>query len=161
MTSSFIHNEDAVNIEIGYILSLIVLMIFTGSITTVFYQYADSSSQQSMRTGSADLGSEIARDITNMYLTTENSPNNINLSVTRDIPLTLGGRGYKIELNNNSATGRAAINIDDGSLFSYPTSTTLNSINSNDINRSIVYSGSGKINIIMSKINNEMELCIK
>jgi len=153
MTRSFIHNEDAVNIEIGYILSLIVLLIFSGGITGIFYEYADSSSQQSMRTGSADLGNEIARDITNMYLSTENSPNNITLIVTREIPLTLGGRGYKIELNNNSAMSMASINIEDGSFFSYPVSTTLNSINAKDVNRSIVYSGSGMLNIRMRKTN--------
>ena len=157
MPRSFIDNEEAVSIGIGYVLSLIVLLIFTGGITGAFYQFADSSSIKSMRIGSTDLGSQIARDITNMYITSEDSSNQVTLNVTREIPLTLGGRGYSIQLKNSSEPGgMASIDIKDGSFFSNSISTTTNSINTKEVNISrskVVYSGSGTIHIRMRKIN--------
>lgn len=155
MPRSFIYNEEAVNIEISYVLSLIVLLIFTGSIAGVFYQYADSSSINSMRIGFTDLGSQIARDITNMYLASEDSSNQITLNVTHEIPLTIGGRGYSIQLKNSSAAG-VSIDIRDGSFFSNSIITILNSIDTKEVNISrskVVYSGSGTIHIRMKKIN--------
>lgn len=164
MPRSFIYNEEAVSTEIGHILSLVVLIIFTGSIVGVFYQYAESSSIQSMRIGFTDLGNQLARDVTNMYFILQDSSNNVTLNITRDIPLTLGGRGYSIQLTNSSQ-GLVSIDLKDGSFFSNSISTAINSINTEEVNISlskVVYSGSGTINIRMRKINTgKIELWIK
>ena len=151
MKGSFIQNDEAVSIEIGYILNLVVLMIFTGSIITAFYLYADSSSEKAMRVGFTDLGSVIARDITNMYLTSEYSQNNVSLNVTRNIPLTIGGKGYRIELKNAAHDHFASIDIIESGFNGYRVSTTLNSINYPMNASGVVYSGSGEINIRFKK----------
>ncbi len=151
MPGSLIKNEDAVNIEIGYILNLVVLMIFTGSITTAFYLYEDSSSQQAMRAGFTDLGSVIARDITNMYLTSAYSQNNVTCNVTRNIPLTIGGKGYRIELKNATQNSLASVDIIESGFNGYRVRTTLNSVNDPVNARGVVYSGSGEINIRFKK----------
>ncbi len=153
MLHSLIHDDDAVNVVTGYVLNLIVLLIFTGGVTGVFYLYEDSSSQQTMRTGFTDLGSQIARDITNMYLTSENSPNyNIILNVKRDIPLTIGGKGYRIELKNGMQNSNSTASVDIGEGTSgYPVVTMLNAIDPNTDASGIVYSGSGELNITMMK----------
>jgi hypothetical protein len=153
MSRSLIYNDDAVNVVLGYILNLIVLLIFTGGVTGVFYLYENSSSQQTMRTGFTDLGSQIARDITNMYLTSENSQNKtITLIVKHDIPLTIGGKGYRIELKNASqnSNSTASVNIGEGT-SGYPVVTMLNAIDSTTNASGIVYSGSGELNINMTK----------
>ncbi len=151
MLRSLIQNEDAVNIEIGYILNLVVLMIFTGGITTAFYLYEDSSSQQATRAGFTDLGSVIARDITNMYLTSENSKDIVTLNVTRNIPLTIGGKGYKIVLNPATQNSLASVDIIESGFSGYRVSTTLNSINDPVNAIGVIYSGSGEINIRFKK----------
>ncbi len=151
MPGSFIQNEDAVNIEIGYILNLVVLMIFTGGITTAFYLYEDSSSQHATRAGFTDLGSVIARDITNMYMTSVYSQNNVNFNVTRKIPLTIGGKGYKIELKNATQNSLASVDIIESGFSGYRVSTTLNSINDPVNAIGVVYSGSGEMNIRFKK----------
>ena len=148
---AFIPDENAVNIEIGYILNLIVLIIVTGSITSAFYLYTDASSEQAMRVSYTDLGSQIARDITNMYLISENSQGNVSLKVTRNIPLTLGGKGYRIELKNATQDRMASIEISEGGFSGYKISTTLNSIRDPGNTSGVVYSGSGEINIRMMK----------
>jgi hypothetical protein len=147
MPGSLIQNEDAVSIQIGYIISLVILIIFTGGIVTTFYLYSDSSSEKAMRAGFTDLGSVIARDITNMYLTSENSKDIVTLNVTRDIPLTIGGKGYRIELNNATQDRLASIDIIESGFSGYRISTTLNSINYPMNTSGVVYSGSGEINI--------------
>jgi hypothetical protein len=151
MPDPFIQNEDAVTIQISYILSLLILIIFTGGITAAFYLYADSSSEKAMRVGFTDLGSVIARDITNMYLTSEYSQNNVSLNVTRNIPLTIGGKGYRIELKNATQDHFASIDIIESGFNGYRVSTTLNSINYPMKASGIVYSGSGEINIRFKK----------
>ncbi len=162
MQRSFIQEDDAVNIVISYVLNLLVLMIFTGGIVAAFYSYSDSSSQQATRTGFTDLGSEIARDITNMYLvSTYPKDNEINLTVTRNIPLTIGGKGYRIELNNASKDGMASIDIIESGFGSYRISTTLNSINYPVRANGVVYSGSGEIKIRLTKNSSETILWIK
>jgi hypothetical protein len=170
---SLFRDENAVNVEIGYILNLLVLMIFTGSIVAAFQLYADSSSQKSMRAGFADLGSQIARDITNMYLASAHSQNNFSFNVTRDIPLTIGGSGYSIKLNNASEhnqfcfenTGRncsvASIDIKEERFFGYTASTTLNSIDFSINASGTVYSGSGTMNIWMQRNNSGTWIWIK
>jgi hypothetical protein len=162
MPHSLIHDDDAVNVVTGYVLNLIVLLIFTGGVTGVFYLYEDSSSQQTMRTGFTDLGSQIARDITNMYLTTENSPNNISLNVKRDIPLTIGGKGYRIELKNGTqnSNSTASVNIGEGT-SGYPVETMINAIDSTTNASGIVYSGSGELNITMMKNNSGVWVWLK
>ncbi len=162
MKGSLIRNEDAVSIEIGYILNLVVLMIFTGSIITAFYLYADSSSEKAMRVGFTDLGSVIARDITNMYLTSAYSRDAVTLNVTRNIPLTIGGKGYMIELKSASQTSLASINIKESGFNGYTVSTTLNSINITDPDRAkgVVYSGSGELKITLERSNGETSLWI-
>ena len=151
MPGSFIQNEDAVSIQIGYIISLLILIIFTGGIITTFYLYADSSSEKAMRAGFTDLGSVIARDITNMYLISQNSQNNLTLNVTRGIPLTIGGKGYTIELKNATQDRFASIDIIESGFNGYRVSTTLNSINYPMNAGGVVYSGSGEINIRFKK----------
>lgn len=152
MPHSLIDDDEAVNVVTGYVLNLIVLLIFTGGVTGVFYLYEDSSSQQTMRTGFTDLGSQIARDITNMYLTSENSPNNISLNVKRDIPLKIGGKGYRIELKNGTqnSNSTASVNIVEGT-SGYPVVTMINAIDTSTNASGIVYSGSGELNITMIK----------
>jgi hypothetical protein len=151
MSRSFIHNEDAVSIQIGYILNLLVLMIFTGGIITAFYLYADSSSEQATRAGFTDLGSVIARDITNMYLTSEYSQENVSINVNRSIPLTIGGKGYRIKLNPATQDRFAYIDIIESGFNGYRVSTTLNSINVPVDATGVVYSGSGELKIRFKK----------
>ncbi|KCZ72650.1 hypothetical protein ANME2D_01081 [Candidatus Methanoperedens nitroreducens] len=156
---SLIRDENAVNIVTGHILNLIVLMIITGGIAGAFYLYVDSSSEQAARISYTDLGSQIARDITNMYITSAQSQN-INITIRRDIPLTLGGKGYRIMLNNATETDVAFVGIREAGLSGYEIITKLNSIDFNsNINISsssrIVYSGSGEISIGMVKNSTE------
>ncbi len=151
MPGSLIQNEDAVTIEIGYILNLVILIIFTGSIISAFYLYADSSSEQTMRVGFTDLGSVIARDISNMYLTSAYSKDIVDLNVTRNIPLTIGGKGYRIELKNANEHSPASIDIIESGFGGYRISTMLNSINDPVNAVGVVYSGSGEINIRFKK----------
>jgi hypothetical protein len=151
MPGSLIKNEDAVSIQIGYIISLLVLIIFTGGIITTFYLYADSSSEQAARAGFTDLGSVIARDITNMYLTSAHSQENVSINVTRNIPLTIGGKGYRIELINATKDRLASIDIIESGFTGCRVSTTLNSINDPVNATGVVYSGSGEINIRFEK----------
>jgi hypothetical protein len=154
MPGSLIKNEDAVSIQIGYIISLLVLIIFTGGIITTFYLYADSSSEQAARAGFTDLGSVIARDITNMYLTSAHSQENVSINVTRNIPLTIGGKGYRIELKNATKDRLASIDIIESGFTGCRVSTTLNSINDPVNATGVVYSGSGEINIRFKKNEN-------
>ncbi len=173
MLRSLIQDDNAVNITIGHILNLVVLMIVTGTIVGAFYPRIEDSSQQAMRAGFADLGSEIARDITNMYFVSANSHNNVSFNVTRNIPLTIGGKGYRIELKNASESGNvASIYIKEAGFFSsYETITNINSINSNvsvicrrnnETVAPVIYSGSGEMRINMTKNNTgALELCIK
>ncbi len=159
---AFISDENAVNIQIGYILNLIVLMIVTGSITSAFYLYTDASSEQAMRVGYTDLGSLIARDITNMYLLSENSQGNVSLNVSRNIPLTMGGKGYRIELKNATQDSMALIDISEGSFSRYKISTMLNSRKDPGTTGGLVYSGSGEINIrLMKNISKAVSLRIE
>lgn len=152
MQGTLINDENAVSITIGYILNILILIIFTGGIIAAFYLYADSSSKQTIRTGFTDLGSVIARDITNMYLTSEYSNDIVALNVKRDIPLTIGGKGYRIELKNASKDHPASVDIIDSGFPGYRVSTTLNSINNNSVNvNGIAYSGSGSINMTFKK----------
>ncbi len=167
MLRSFIRDENAVNIQIAYIINFLVLMIVTIAIAGAFYLRAEDASHQAMLIGFTDLGSGIARDRTNMYLTAENS-NNITINVTRSIPLTIGGKGYVIQLNppapTNNGNQTASINIGSG-VYGYNVTTQLNSIDSNACASpnncaGIVYSGSGEININMIKINGIWNLSI-
>lgn len=147
---NFIRDENAVNIVTGYILIFTVLMIITGSVIGFFYLKAEDSSRQAMRAEFTDLGNQIARDITDAYITSEPS-SNININIKREIPLTIGGKGYRIALNNATAERMTYISIAEGSSSGYEIITTINSINS-DINAGgIVYSGSGEINIRITK----------
>ena len=158
--SNFIRDENAVNIITGYILTFTVMMIITGSIIGFFYLKAEDSSRQAMRIEFTDLGSQIARDITNAYITSEYS-SNISIDIKRDIPLTIGGKGYRITLNNATPERMAYIGIVEGSSSDYEIITTINSINS-DINASgIVYSGSGEINMRIIKNNSGARIWIR
>ena len=150
---AFFSDEKAVNIQIGYLMNLIVLLIITGSITSAFYLYTDASSEQAMRASYTDLGSQIARDITNMYLISKNSQGNLSLNVKRNIPLTMGGKGYRIELISTEDS-MASIDISEGSFSGYNISTTLNSIKDVGSTGGVVYSGSGEINIGLEKNKN-------
>src|SRR3990172_1917714 len=161
MAIAFISDENAVSIEIGYILNLIILIIVTTSITGTFYLYTDASSEKAMRISFTDVGSQIARDIKNMYLISENSQENISLNVTRNIPLTLGGKGYRIELKNATQYRMASVEINEGGFAGYRISTKLNSIN-NPVNTSgVLYSGSGELNIMLIKNSSGKWLWIK
>ncbi len=146
----FINDENAASVVTGHMLNLVILTIISGSIVGGFYLYTDSSSQQSMSIGFTDLGSQIARDITNMRIISENS-NNISLNVKRDIPLTLGGRGYSIMIKDAKNNGTASIEITDGDFFGHNTSISLDSINDNIDIGGIVYSGFGEIDIVLTK----------
>lgn len=158
MLRKFISNENAVNIELGYILNLLLLMIFTASFTGAFYLRAEHSSQQALYTEFTDLGSEIARDMTNMYITCEHAPYNITIYMERDIPLTLGGKGYSIILKDATPESMASVNIKGGK---YEICTMLNTIDTNVKAEGIVYSGSGEMNIKMTKNNSGTWLWIE
>jgi len=149
-------DETAVNIELGYILNLIVIMIFLAGFTGAFYLRADASSQQAQRAEFTDMGSEIARDITNMYLSSAHSSNenNISFTMTHDIPLTLGGKGYTIELKDPDSDGMASVIIKEGS---YEIGTRINAIDTQVNTDGIVYSGSGEITISMTMKKNNTE----
>lgn len=152
---SFIGDENAVNIQIGYVLNMIVLMIISSIIISSFYFYTEDSSEKAMSAGFTDLGNQIARDITNMYFITENSKINVTITSTRNIPLTMGGEAYVIKLHNASDDRMASVDISKDSFTEYNISTTLNSIgNSTDkpvYIRGSVYSGYGEITIRMNK----------
>lgn len=160
MSRKFMRDENAVNIELGYILNLIVIMIFIASFTGAFYLRADASSQQAQRAEFTDMGSEIARDITNMYLSSAHSSNynNISFTMTRDIPLTLGGKGYIIELEDSNSDGMASVILKEGS---YEIGSRLNSIDTQVNTGGKVYSGSGEITITMKKNSTETWVWIK
>jgi hypothetical protein len=130
-------------------------MIITGIIIGSFYLYTEDSSEKAMSAGFTDLGNQIARDITNMYIISENSKGNVNLTSTHDVPLTMGGNSYVIKLNNARDGRMASVDISKDSFAEYNISTTINLIgNSTDdpvyISGS-VYSSSGKITIKMDK----------
>jgi hypothetical protein len=151
---SFIGDENAVNIQIGYVLNLIVLIIITGIIVGSFYFYTEASSEKAMSAGFTDLGNQIARDITNMYIISENSKN-VTITSTRNIPLTMGGEAYVITLHNASDDRMASVDISKDSFTGYNISTTLNSI-SNSIDKPVytsgsVYSSYGEITIGMNR----------
>jgi len=148
---SFIGDENAVNIQIGYVLSLIVLMIITGIIVGSFYLYAEDSSEKAMSAGFTDLGNQIGRDITNMYIISENSKINVTINSTRNIPLTIGGKAYVIKLHNASDDRMASVDISKDSFNGYNISTTLNSIGNLVDTSGSVYSSSGEITIRMEK----------
>ncbi len=153
MYGSFFRNDNAVNVVIGYILNLIVLIIITGTITGAFFLFVDSSAKQSMRAGYTDMGSEIARDITNVHLSNSNFNGNTTLLMERPIPLTIGGRGYSIELRNGSSNpdGLASVVIKESGFLGYKVFTKLNLIDA-DVNISgEVYSGSGLLNLTVIK----------
>ncbi len=158
MVRKFIRDDNAVNIELGYILNLLLVMIFMASFTGAFYVRAEHSSQQAMYTEFSELGSEISRDITNMYITSAHSPNNITIYMERDIPLTLGGKGYSIILKNATSEGMASVNIEGGN---YEVITMLNSIDTHVNATGLVYSGSGEMNIKMIKNNSGAWLWIE
>ncbi|MCE8423559.1 MAG: hypothetical protein J5U19_07620 [Candidatus Methanoperedens sp.] len=160
---SFISDENAVNIQIGYILNLIVLMIITGIIIGSFYLYTEASSEKAMSAGFTDLGNQIARDITNMYFISENSKGHVTITSTHNIPLAMGGNSYVIKLNNASDDRMASVDISKDSFAEYNISTTLNSIGKPVYiytNRS-VYSSSGEITIRMDKNSNGWSLWIE
>ena len=148
---SIIRDDSAVNIEIGHILNFLVLLVFVGAIVGPFYLAEDSSSKQSMRTGYTDLGSEMARDITNMYLSSAHLEDDVNINIKRSIPLTIGGRGYSVLLKNAEPGGMASVEIAEGGLFGSRVNTVLNSIDSGVNASGLVQSGSGELNIGMVK----------
>lgn len=143
-------NKDGSSTVMGNILSLLVILIIAGSIVSAFYIYVDSSSQQSMRIGFTDLGSQIARDITNIHIISVDSKD-ITLTMKRNIPLTMGGRGYSIRLKNTTKDNTIYVEITDGSFLNNRFETKLNSVDTNINVSGIVYSGSGEMNIRMTK----------
>lgn len=150
---NFLQNDDAVNIVTGQILNLVILLLITGGIVGVFYLKAEDSSHRDMRIGFTDLGSQISRDITNSQITVERSPNppNISINIVRNIPITIGGKGYKIVLNATSRN-MATVNITDGDFSGNEVDTVINSVDIDNIG-GIVYSSSGKISIGLIKNN--------
>jgi len=147
---SFISDENAVNIQIGYVLNLIVLMILTSIIIGSFYFYTEDSSEKAMSAGFTDLGNQIARDITNMYIISENSKN-VTINSTHNIPPTIGGNAYVITLHNASDERMASVDISKDSFIEYNISTTLNSIGKTVDTNGSVYSSYGEITIRMNK----------
>jgi hypothetical protein len=158
---SLISDEKAVSIQIGNLLNLMVLLIITGIVTSAFYLYTEEASKKALSESSTELGNQIARDITNMYLISRNSKGNVSLDLTRDIPLTLGGKSYLIELKNAKDERMASIDINEVTFSDYGVSTTLNSIDKNVSANGTVYSGSGKMNILLIKNSSGAGLWIK
>lgn len=155
-------NDSGVSTILGNILNIMILTLTIGSIAGVFYLRAEDLSQKALLTGYADLGNQITRDITNMYFNSVNSTA-INITEKRKIPLTIGGKPYKISLNNQS--NMVAINIVDAG-NSYNSNTLIESIGSNDTSINInytkcqLYSASGEINIDMNRSGSITYLCI-
>lgn len=147
---------------IGHILNLMVLMIITGTITSAFFLYSDSSAMQSIRAGYTDLGSEIARDITNIHISNSNFNKNSSLLMERPIPLTIGGRGYSIELRNASKNpdGLAAIVIKESGFSGYEVSTKINLIDTHFAASGEVFSGSAilKLSVIKNQSGEWIEI---
>lgn len=158
---SFIRDENAVNIVMGYILNFTVLMVITFVISGTFYLLTEDHSQHSMRVGFSDLGNQIARDITNMYMVSEHSPNNISSVIEREIPLKIGGENYRIELKNATNSSMASVEITEDGFSGYKASTMLNSIDFNSNVSGVVYSGSGEMTIGMTKNNTGSVVWIK
>lgn len=156
----FIRDGNAVNVITGHILTFAVLMIITGSIIGFFYLRAEDSSRQTTRLEFTDIGSQIARDITNAYITSEHS-SDIDINIKKDIPLTIGGKGYRITLNNMTSENDAYIGILEGDSSNYEIITKINAINSDTNVGGIVYSGSGEINIRVIKNNSGVLIWIR
>ncbi len=153
MSKSFFNDDTAVNIVIGSVLNLMVLMIITGTITGAFFIFADSSAEESMRAGFTDLGSKITRDITNIDISNSNFNSNTTLVIERHIPLTIGGRGYSIELRNadNNLDGLASVVIKEAGFLGDEVSTTINSIDDSVNVSGKTYSSSGIMNLTVIK----------
>ena len=71
--------------------------------------------------------------------------------MTRNIPLTIGGKGYRIELKNATQDHFASIDIVESGFYGYRVSTMLNSINHPMSTSGAVYSGSGEMKINFKK----------
>lgn len=153
MRKSFFYDDTAVNVVIGSVLNLMVLMIITGTITGAFFIFTGSSAEQSMRAGFTDLGSEIARDITNIDISNSDFESNSILVIERPIPLTIGGSGYGIELRNAGINpdGLASVVIKETGFFGDEVSTTINSIDSSINLSGKTYSSSGIMNLTVIK----------
>jgi len=152
----FLQNENAINVVFGQILNFTILIIITGGIIGAFYLREEDSSNQAMRIEFTDLGNQIARDISNIYIIASHSDasNEIYLNIKRDIPLTIGGRGYSIELKDANSTNdkMASVSIKEEGVSGYQTITKINSVGPVNIG-GIVHSGSGEINITAHKNN--------
>lgn len=153
MSISFFHDDTAVSIVIGSVLNLIVLMVITGTITGAFFIFADSSAEESMRAGYTDLGSKITRDITNIDISNSNFNSNTTLVIEHSIPLTIGGRGYSIELRNANinSDGLASVVIKETGFLGDEVSTTINSIDASVNVSGKTYSSSGIMNLTVIK----------
>ncbi len=152
----FSRDGNAVTTVLGYIMNIVVLSIVAGTIAGAFYLRSEDVSHQAMQMGYTDLGSEIAREITNMYMVSESSQN-IGINVTRSIPLTIGGKSYHVALINT--TPMASIDI-GGDVYGYNVTTTLNSISNVSVCSNTVYSGKGQITINMTRNNGSWSLCM-
>jgi len=153
MSISFFNDDTAVNVVIGSVLNLMVLMIITATITGAFFNFADSSAEESMRAGFSELGSEIARDITNIDISNSNFESNSTLVIERPIPLTIGGSGYTIELRNAdiNSDGLASVVIKETGFIGDEVSTTINSIDAGVSVSGKTYSSSGIMNLTVVK----------
>ena len=153
MKGSLFRDDNGVSVVIGHILNLMVLIIITGTITGAFFLFTDSSAKQSIRAGYTDMGSEIARDITNIHISNLNFEKNTTLVMERTIPLTIGGRGYSIELRNAAYNpdGLASIVIKEPGFSGYEVSTKLNLIDTHFTASGVVFSGSGILKLFVIK----------
>lgn len=159
---NFVRNDSATSIIMGHMINFAILVAITGSIAGVFYLKTEDSSRQAMRIEFTDLGSQIARDVSNMHLISDSGySSNISIYIKREIPLTIGGKGYRIALNNATSNDTAYIDIIEGSLSGYAITTPINSIDSKINANGIVYSGSGEINIVLTKNNSGEWVWIK
>lgn len=159
----FLQNENAVNVVFGHILNFTILIIITGGIIGAFYLIEEDSSNQVMQVAFADLGNQIARDISNIYIImTHSDSNEIYLNIKRNIPLTIGGRGYSIELKDVNSTNdkMASVNIKEEGMSGYQVITKINSVGPVNIG-GIVHSGSGEINITAYKNNSGIWIWLK
>lgn len=159
----FLQNDNAVNVVLGQIFNFTILIIITGGIIGAFYLREEDSSNQAMQSAFTDLGNQIARDISNTYIImTHSDSNEIDLDIKRNIPLTIGGRGYSIELKDANSTNdkMASVNIKEEGISEYQVLTKINSVGPVNIG-GIVHSGSGEINVTAHKNNSGIWIWLK
>ena len=97
-----LNNEAGQAIPVEYIMTFMISMIFLGIMTMTFNSAIDNYSSQAVRIELKDTGNLISSAITSMYVTTP--CNGVN-SISLDVPVEIGGKGYFVEISDSDPFG--------------------------------------------------------